>query len=171
MNGRELKQHERFKREAQFLRSENQHLHRELDTYRPAWHWASVRIDKLEQQVKTLEARKKTLLQKVKDLTLDAASSQQAGGDESSPAKAVKPSVKHRRRKRPGRKKGHPAALRPMPDHIDSHQPVPLPRDSEGRESCPCCNACLLEMEDHERVVEDIIPAKVVVKCYHTRRT
>jgi len=71
VNGRELKQHERFKREAQFLRSENQHLHRELDTYRPAWHWASVRIDKLEQQVKTLEAEKKTLLQKVKDLTLD----------------------------------------------------------------------------------------------------
>jgi transposase len=24
-------------------------------------------------------------------------------------------------------------------------------------------------MEDHERVVEDIIPAKVMVKCYHTR--
>jgi len=47
MDGRELKQYERFKGEAQFLRSENQHLRRELDTYRPAWYRASVRIDKL----------------------------------------------------------------------------------------------------------------------------
>lgn len=169
MDGRELKQYERFKQEAQFLRSQNQHLERGLNTYRPAWYRASVRIDKLEQQVKKLKAENKALKQRVKDLTLAAASSQQAGGDKSPPVKNIRPSVKNRRHKRPGRKKGHPAALRPMPDHIDSHQPVPLPKDSDGCESCPCCNARLTEMEDHERVVEDIIPAKVVVKCYHTR--
>jgi transposase len=169
MDGRELKQYERFKEEAQFLRSQSQHLQRELDTYRPAWYRASVRIDKLEQQVEKLKAENKALKQKVKDLTLAGASKAQAGNDESSAAKAVRPSVGNRRRKRPGRKKGHPAALRPMPDHIDAHQPVPLPKDSDGRESCPCCNAWLLEIEDHERVVEDIIPARVVVKCYHTR--
>jgi transposase len=169
MDGRELKQYERFKGEAQFLRSENQHLRRELDTYRPAWYRSSVRIDQLEQQVEKLKAENKALKQKVKDLTLAASNAAKAGG-ESSPAGAdIKPSLKHHRRRRPGRKKGHPAALRPMPDHIDSHQPVPLPKDSQGRESCPCCNACLTEMEDHQRVVEDIIPAKVVVKCYHTR--
>ena len=128
-----------------------------------------MRIDKLEQQVEKLKAENQALKQKVKDLTL-AAASKAAGGGESSPAGAcIKPSVKHQRRRRPGRKKGHPAALRPMPDHIDSHQPVPLPKDSDGCESCPCCNARLSEMEDHQRVVEDIIPAKVVVKCYHTR--
>jgi transposase len=169
MDGRELKQYERFKQEVQFLRSQNQHLQRELDTYRPAWYRASVRIDKLEQQVKKLKAEAKALKQRVKDLTLAAGSSQQAGGDESSPVKNISPSVKNRRRKRPGRKKGHPAALRPMPDHIDAHQPVPLPKDSQGCESCPSCNACLTELEEHQRVVEDIIPAKVVVKCYHTR--
>jgi transposase len=169
MDGRERKQYERLKQEAQFLRSENQHLRRELDTYRPAWYRASARIDKLEQQVQKLKAEKKTLLQKVKDLTLAAASSSQGSDTESPPSVAVKPSVNNRRRKRPGRKKGHPAALRPMPDHIDAHQPVPLPKDGDGRESCPCCNACLLELEDHERIVEDIIPEKVVVKCYHTR--
>jgi transposase len=168
MDGRELKQYERFKEEAQFLRSHNQHLERELDTYRPSWYRASLRIDKLEQKVKKLEAENKALRQKVKDLTL-AGSSPQAGGGESSPVKDIKPSVKNRRRKRRGRKKGHPAALRPMPDQIDVHQPVPLPRDSDGCESCPACNTRLSELEEHQRVVEDIIPQKVVVKCYHTR--
>jgi transposase len=168
MDGRELKQYERFKEEAQFLRFENQHLRGELDTYRPAWYRASVRIDKLQQQVKKLKAQNKTLKQKVKDLTPAALSSKRAG-EKQSPPLPVKPSVKNRRRKRPGRKKGHPAALRPMPNHIDAHQPVPLPEDSDGYESCPCCNTRLMEMEDHQRVVEDIIPAKVVVKCYHTR--
>jgi transposase/uncharacterized protein YukE len=170
MNGVELKQDERFKQEAQFLRSQNQHLQRELDTYRPAWYRASKRIDTLEQQVEKLKAENETLRQQVKELTLAAASLPQGGGDEAaSGGVAIKPSVKHHRRKRPGRKVGHPAALRPMPDHIDVHQPVPLPKDSDGRESCPCCNGCLRDIEEHERVVEDIIPAKVVVKCYHTR--
>ena len=67
-----------------------------------------------------------------------------------------------RRRKRPGREKGHPAALRPMPDHIDFHQTVPLPVDGEGRESCPVCSSCLNELEGHERLNEDVIPVKVV---------
>src|ERR1700730_6252154 len=114
MDGRELKQYERFKQEAQCLRSQNQHLERGLNTYRPAWYRASVRIDKLEQQVKKLKAENKALKQRVKDLTRAAASSQQAGGDKSSPVENIRPSVKNRRHKRPGRKKGHPAALRPM---------------------------------------------------------
>jgi hypothetical protein len=169
MDGRELEQYERFKQEAQFLRSQNQHLQRELDTYRPAWYRSSVRIDKLEQRVKKLEAENKALRQKVKDLTLAAASPGQPGGDKSSPAIVVKASVSKRGRKRPGRKKGHPAALRPMPEHIDVHQNVPLPVDDQGRESCPWCRSCLNELEGHERLNEDIIPAKVVVRCYHTR--
>jgi hypothetical protein len=169
MDGRELKQYERFKQEAQFLRSQNQHLQRELDTYRPAWHRSSVRIDKLEQRVKKLEAENKALRQKVKDLTLAAASPDQPGGDKSSPAIVVKASVVKRGRKRPGREKGHPAALRPMPEHIDVHQKVPLPVDDEGRESCPWCNSCLNKLEGHERLNEDMIPVKVVVRCYHTR--
>jgi transposase len=81
----------------------------------------------------------------------------------------VKPAVVRRRRKKPGRKEGHLAALRPMPQRIDVHHNAPLPRDPAGRESCPYCNACLIDLEDHERIVEDIIPAKVLVKCYHTR--
>src|SRR5882724_9054205 len=163
MDGRELRQYERFKAEAQFLRSEVQHLQREVDTYRPDWYRAAGRIDKLKQRVQKLKAENKILKQKVKDLTLASASAEHTGGDESSSTRAAKPSVKNRH-KRPGRKVGHPAALRPMPDHVDVDQQVPLPKDPDGRESCPCCNACLLELEDHQRVVEDIIPAKVVVK-------
>jgi transposase len=165
MDDRELKQYERFKEEAQFLRSKNQDLQQELDTYRPAWYRASVRIDKLRQRVGKLQAENKALKQKVKELTLAAASSEEAG---SSPARWAKPSV-NRRRRRPGRKPGHPAALRPMPERVDVHQPVPLPVDEQGQESCPCCNTRLMDLEDHQRVVEDIIPAKVLVKCFHTR--
>jgi transposase len=169
MDGRELKQYERFKEEAQSLRSHNQHLRRELDTYRPAWYRASVRIDQLDQQVKNLKAENKALRQRVKELALAAASSKLPGKAGSASTPLVKASVKNKRSRRPGRKKGHPAALRPMPDHIDVDQPVPLPKDPDGCESCPCCNARLTELEDHERVVEDIIPQKVLVKCYHTR--
>ena len=168
MDRREFLQYERFKEEVQSLRSRVQHLQREVDTYRPAWYRASVRIDKLEQQVQKLKSENKLLKQKVKDLTLAVASAEHAGDDESSSAKTSRPPVK-KRRKRPGRKAGHPAALRAMPDHVDVDQRVPLPKDPDGRESCPCCNACLLELEDHQRVVEDIIPAKVLVKRYHTR--
>jgi transposase len=165
MDGRELKQYELWKAEVQDLRGENQRLRRELDTYRPAWYRSSRRIDKLEQKVEKLTAENKLLKQKVKELTLAREAPE---SDANVAAVPFKPAVK-RRRKRPGRKEGHAGALRPMPDHIDAHQPVALPKDSDGRESCPKCNACLLEVEDRQRIVEDIIPAKVVVKCYHTR--
>jgi transposase len=31
------------------------------------------------------------------------------------------------------------------------------------------CRSCLLDVEDRERLIEDVIPAKVLVTCYHTR--
>ena len=145
------------------MRGDNQHLRRQLDTYRPAWYRASVRIDKLEQRVEKLTAENKLLRQRVKDLLLTQQTATPA------PALVIKPSAASRRRRRPGRKAGHPAALRPLPDHVDVHQEVALPRDVAGRESCPRCNACLIDLEDHQRLVEDIIPAKVLVKIYHTR--
>ena len=166
MDARELKQYESWKEEVQRLRAENQHLQREVDTYRPAWYRASVRIDKLEQRVEKLDAENKRLKQQVKELTLAARQSATTGA--APPPLVVKPPAGKRRRKRPGRKAGHPAALRPMPETIDVHQDVPLPRDSAGCPSCPHCNTRLAEVENHERIVEDIIPAKVVTTCYHT---
>jgi hypothetical protein len=61
-----------------------------------------------------------------------------------------------RRRKTPAqrrRKAGHPAALRPAPEQINVHQDVPLPADPQVRVSCPKCNACLLDIREHERIV------------------
>jgi hypothetical protein len=165
MDGRELKQYERWKREVQFLRAQNQHLELELAALRPESHRAWQRVDVLEQKVQRLSAENKRLKQQVKELTRAARSA----GEAQVTAVKIKPSVSRRRRKKPGCKAGHPAALRPVPQKIDLHQNVPLPQDAAARLSCPRCNACLSDLEDHQRLVEDIIPAKVVVTCYHTR--
>jgi hypothetical protein len=163
MDGRELKLYEQRKEEAQLLRSENRFLQDDRDHYRKEWYFANERNNLLKKQVEKLEAENRRLKQQ--NLELTAAASTR---DETSPPEWVKPRVIRRRRKKPGRKEGHPAALRPMPEQIDAHQQVPLPQDSDGRPSCPHCNSCLLDLEKHERVVEDIIPAKVIVTCYHT---
>src|SRR5580693_2469438 len=160
MDGRELKLFEQRTLEVQFLRSENNFLRRDRDHYRKEWFFIQQRVNQVQERNEKLVAENRRLRQQNREL-LSAASGKEP---EKRLPDGIKPSVVRRRRR-----KGHPAALRPMPDHIDAHQEVPLPKDQQGRESCPHCNACLLDLEDRERVVEDIIPAKVVVKCYHTR--
>ncbi|HEX5871126.1 MAG TPA: IS66 family transposase [Longimicrobium sp.] len=94
-----------------------------------------------------------------------------------SPPPFVKPNQPAGRRKRPGRKAGHEAALRPPPDRIDRHVEVPLRRGRtwSGRRTrrplCPNCRAPLRPgtLRRHRRVVEDLVPARVEVTCYHTR--
>jgi len=175
MDGRELRIFEKWKAEVQFLRGENQFLRGERDVFRVELYHADQRVADLEAANTALAAENQTLARRVEELTAqlrDAArgtdaSGENADGDDAPPF--VKPNLpQRRRRKTPGRKPGHPAALRPMPQKIDLHQDVPLPKDPAGRASCPHCNACLLELENHERIIEDIIPAKVVVTCYHT---
>ena len=166
MEGYELKAYERFKQQAQFYRDQAHQLEMELHAVRPELYRAGLRIGRLEERVTELSAENAVLKQRVKELT---AAAQQASGPEAEVPAFVKASVKRKRRRRPGRKEGHAAALRPVPDHIDAHQPVPLPVDDQGRESCPWCKSCLLDVQDRERTVEDIIPAKVIVTCYHTR--
>jgi transposase len=168
MDGLELKAYERFKEEAQLYRARTHDLECELRVVRPELHRAGERIGRLEGRVAELEAENARLKQQLKEV-LAAKASGDVGDVADKPAVVVKASVKRRRRKRSGRKAGHAAALRPMPDHIDNHQEVPLPKDQEGREACPWCKSCLMDLEDHERIVEDIVPAKVVVTCYHTR--
>ena len=166
MDGRELKLYEQWKQEAQSLRSENNFLRQDRDHYRKEWFFIQQRVNQIQERNEKLVAENRRLLQQNRELLSAAESGKEL---EKRLPDGIKPSVVRRRRRKPGRKKGHPAALRPMPDHIDSHQQVPLPKDAQGRESCPHCSACLLDLEDHERVVEDIIPAKVAVRCYHTR--
>ena len=55
-----------------------------------------------------------------------------------------------------------------MPDHVDVDQDVPLPTGGGGRPACPHCNCSLSDVKRHERLVEDIVPSKVIVTCYHT---
>jgi len=83
------------------------------------------------------------------------------------PPPFVKASAEAGRRKRPGRKAGHEAALRPPPK-IDRTVKVPLPRDERGRPLCPHCRGELRKLKRHRRVVEDMIPAHVRVTCYRT---
>jgi transposase len=119
-------------------------------------------------QIQSLTADNERLTQQVAELTGALRESANDAGKDQTPA-FVKPKKPARRRKTPGRKAGHPPALRPAPEQIDVHQDVPLPADPEGRVSCPKCNACLLDVKEHERIVEDVIPEKVMVKCYHTQ--
>jgi transposase len=81
----------------------------------------------------------------------------------------VKLNLPRRRRRKPGRKIGHPVALRPMPVKIDHHQDVPLPTDRSRRSVCPHCKCCLVRRRKHRRVVEDLIPSAVQTTCYHTQ--
>lgn len=81
----------------------------------------------------------------------------------------VKPDLpKRRRRKRPGRKEGHEAALRPVPRKIDQHQDVPLKQDDRHRPICPKCACRLKQLRRHKRIVEDLIRSSVQTTCYHT---
>jgi len=162
MDGRELKLYTQRMQELAFLRPENAFLRGDRDHYRKQWFFALQRINALEERVEKLLAENARLRQQ--NLELTAAAKETIG----KPG-FVKPAAARRRHKRPGRKEGHTAALRPLPDHIDEHPDVPLPKDPQGRECCPCCNACLLDLEDREHLVEDLIPATVLVTCYHTR--
>ena len=80
----------------------------------------------------------------------------------------VKPSVPPGRRKRPGRKAGHAAALRPPPKKIDKRVKVPLPSDDDGRALCPHCRTPLVKLRRKRRLVEDLVPPRTRVTCYHT---
>jgi hypothetical protein len=166
MDGRELRIFNERTAEAHTLRRENHWLRGDRDYLRVQLFQANQAFSELRQRSDTLVGENQRLRQQVQELKSAAVAQGPAEAD--SPPPLVKPSVKRRRRKKPGRKEGHPAALRPMPETIDLHQEVPPAKDSAGRPSCPRCSACLLDVEKHQRIVEDIVPAKVQVTCYHT---
>jgi hypothetical protein len=149
MDGRELlKRYDAYKQEAQFLRDENRFLRGDRDHYRREWFFTQERLNQSQEANRKLRDENRRLLQQNKELIAAARGPGRPEPDANvPPADWVKPSAPaRRRRKRPGRKAGHAAALRPVPDHVDVHHDAPLPRDPAGRESCPRCNACLLEL-------------------------
>lgn len=161
MDGGEGKRFDELKKEVQFLRQENQHLRLELNVCRPALYRADQKIDRLEQRVAKLAAENARLKQKLADLSA-------ALKPGSAPPAFVKANVVSKRSKKPGRKIGHAAALRPPPAQIDVHQTVELPIDTLGKPSCPHCRTQLSDVKQHERLVEELIPSKVLTTCYHT---
>ncbi len=166
MDRRELEQYERWRDEAHRLRGENQHLRLELFAARPALYRANNRIAGLESRCEKLATENTQLRQRVKDLTAEVKSKAVAAAKPF--AKLSKANVPLKQRKKPGRKEGHPAALRAMPAKIDTHQHVPLPVDAMKHATCPHCNTQLADVQRHQRIVEDIIPAKIITTCYHT---
>lgn len=163
MKGYELKAYERFKEQAQFYRDHSHHLDLELRALRPQVYRAHQKIDRLQQCNIKLAAQNKLLKQRIADLTLQLKHKPKPAA----PA-FVKVNVVKSSRKTPGRRVGHVAALRPMPAAIDVHQQVPVPVDPTGKPSCPHCRTQLSDVAHHRRLVEDIVPQKVIVTCYHT---
>jgi len=67
--------------------------------------------------------------------------------------------VKKRKRK-PGRKKGHPGARRPVPDHVDETRRTTL-------EQCPDCNYDGLRgIKDHVNYAVELPPIRPLIICY-----
>src|SRR5215212_1081853 len=112
-----------------------------MDGGRDEVYWLKAGITRLEAQdsglqyelrVREIRLKEKDkhiaeLEQRVRELTGRSAGDSQAAPPALPPF--VKRNVPRRRRKKPGRKKGHEAALRPMPAKIDHHQEVPLLTD------------------------------------------
>src|SRR5208337_50056 len=166
MDGRTLeKRYDEVLRETQFLRDRCRHLEQELNACRPALYRAEQRIDRLEQRNAGLAAENQRLKQKLADLTAQLKQKPRSGG---APG-FVKANIPDRPASgKPGRKKGHVAALRPMPEKIDVHETVAVPIDDFGKCCCPECRTQLSDVEHHERYVEELVPSEVITTCYHT---
>jgi transposase len=75
----------------------------------------------------------------------------------------VKPKRQKRRRRKPGRKSGHPGSHRQRATKADEMVEVPL-------EDCPHCHGSLENVHTCEQYVEEIIPAHTKVICYRTHK-
>jgi transposase len=145
-------------RHAHFLQIENNTLHEELSAL-------DADLLALRNENASLKAENAKLKRRVEELTATSS----ASAEPESPLPAfVKANVPGGPRRKPGRKPGHAAALRPRPRKIDTHQEVTLPQDAHGRLCCPHCRTQLKDVKHHRRLVEDIVPLKVVATCYHT---
>jgi transposase len=123
------------------------------------------RIDRLEQAIRKYRDENKRLKQKLADVT-----EKLKHKPKPAPPPFVKADVPQaaKAKKKPGRAKGHAAALRPQPEKIDVHEQVSVPIDNFAKPCCPQCRTQLSDVRHHERLVEELVPSKVLVVCYHT---
>lgn len=146
-----------YERHAHFLRIEINGLRR---THSARWEELLL----LRKRVIELETENVRLKQRIQELT----GKPTAEAEPVEPPAFVKPNVPDRPRRKPGRPKGHPAALRDKPGKVDVRQEVPLPVDGHGGPCCPHCRTPLSELKHHRRIVEDMVPAERITTCYHT---
>jgi hypothetical protein len=162
------------------LRQENEHLKYLLGEERLTTQWLNDQLDGANYELHQRDLRLKEkdryiqqLHQQIEELKIQATADVQTSTAATPPIvpSFVKPNLPmRRRRKRPGQKKGHEAALRPMPRKIDHHQKVPLETtDASGHPLCPRCKAYLLRLRRRKRLVEDLIRSAVQTTCYHTQ--
>jgi transposase len=132
-----------------------------MDARAPSYEELAALVTDLRQRVASLERENADLRRRL------------AGGAPPPPPLFAKSSVRPGRgRKKLGRPAGHPPALRPPPPEIHYEVAVPLPAGGPGEGGgclCPHCRGELVDLKDHGRVVEDIVPAPVAVTRYHTR--
>jgi len=145
------------------LTERNRILEDQLVAARAAFQQAQLRIGQLEQQLANAASK---AAQVTAQLTELKESIREAPANV--PPAFVKANVSKEDRHPPGRKPGHKPEHRRMPSKIDEHVDVPLPEDRLGKPSCPQCRCQLQKIEKHRRIVEDIVPAKKIVTCYHT---
>jgi uncharacterized protein (DUF3084 family) len=112
MDGRELKLFDQRTQEVQFLRSQNNYLRQDRDHYRKEAFFTQQRINQVEERNERLVAENRRLRQQYRELLSAAQSVKER---EKPLPDWIKTPVVQKRRKKPGRKKGHLAALRPMP--------------------------------------------------------
>jgi len=121
----------------------------------------------LRNEVAVLRKEIATLKNRIAELTQASASKEPAAP--AGPPAFIKPNTPEKRRRKPGRPAGHKGAFRRRPRKINRHVHAPLPVDDRRKHSCPDCGTQLSNVRSHRRLVEDIIPSKVVTTCYHTQ--
>ena len=157
-----LKRYDQIMQESNSYKSRAYHLEAELQTLRPQAYQADQKIDRLEQRIEKLESQNDALRKQLAAVKTPL-------NLQSRPVPSfVKLNVPQKTKSRPGRKVGHEAAHRPLPATIDVRIDLPLPKDATGVCTCPHCNTQLNDVKEHQRIVEDIAPAKPVVSCYST---
>ena len=108
-----LKQLDALKDEVHWLRLENRDLRFNYDAARLLAYQRQQEINVLKEQLETVTGERDVLRQRVDDLTGELR--QKPADEPKSPPDFVKANVPQKSRTKPGRPKGHTAALRPMP--------------------------------------------------------
>jgi transposase len=130
----------------------------------------SRRLELAEHKIASLTSQNATLRKQLREITEKLKST--SPSTLTVPPKPLPPFIKPNKplgpKRKPGQKSGHTPAHRPTPQAADEHHHVPLGLDRFGAPCCTQCHTQLNDVKEHQRFVEDIVPARAVVTCYHT---